>query len=73
MAFKKSVPGQPMVLSNCTDCQYHVIRPDPDPDNPHVQDLISVYCLKSEQSVAIAVKPHEVVAESLRPDWCPLG
>lgn len=59
-------------IINCMECQYHEVRPDPDPDDWFNDDDVKVVCMKANKNVTVACRPYNIWKESDTPSWCPL-
>lgn len=59
-------------ITNCTNCPFHRVLPDPDPDDWFNDDDVKVICTKAEKEITSACRPYNVEKESKTPQWCPL-
>jgi len=59
-------------ITNCTQCNFHKILPDPDPDDWFCDDDVKVMCTKENRNITVACRPHHVKRECNVPKWCPL-
>lgn len=60
------------VINNCTECPFHEVQPDPDPNDWFCDDDVKVYCHKSKKNVTCACRPYNIKKESEVPEWCEL-
>ena len=60
-------------ISNCIDCPFHKVLPDPDPHDWFCDDDMKVVCTKKEnKQITCACRPYNLRKESEVPEWCPL-
>ena len=59
-------------ITNCADCRFHKVLPNPDPDDWFCDDDVRVYCTQAKKNVTTACRPYKVRDESDVPSWCPL-
>lgn len=59
-------------ITNCMDCPFHDVRPDPDPHDWFCDDDEKVYCTKANRNITVACRPYNKRKESEVPDWCPI-
>jgi len=59
--------------SNCLDCPYHKVLPDPDPDDWFCDDDVKVVCVLAGCEVTSSCRPYKTREESEVPRWCPLS
>lgn len=59
-------------LTNCTQCEFHEVLPDPDPYDWFCDDDVKVICTKKRKNITVACRPYNTKKETLIPDWCPL-
>ena len=59
-------------INNCTNCPFHKVLPDPDPNDWFNYDDIKVVCIKAQKEITCACRPYNIKKESEIPDWCPL-
>lgn len=69
-------------LQKCTQCPYHQVESDPDPDDWFCDDDVKVRCIISTSSyrgnhckepyITVGCRPYRVTNETDIPDWCPL-
>ena len=60
------------IITNCMDCKFHIVLPDPDPNDWFCDDDVKVYCGKAERNITVACRPHHKREECEIPNWCPL-
>lgn len=59
-------------ITNCTECVFHSIQSDPDPNDWFCDDDLKNVCTKCNKCITVACRPHHIKIESKIPDWCPL-
>ena len=59
-------------ISNCMDCRYHQVQPDPDPTDWFEDDDEKVVCTKNGLEITEACRPYNKRKECSVPIWCPL-
>lgn len=57
---------------NCTKCPSHEISRDPDPHDWFCDDDVKVQCKITRKYITVACRPHHIVKECVKPEWCPL-
>lgn len=67
-----------MAIDNCTQCEHHLILPDPDPNDWFNDDDIAVKCTKAstpskDRYVTRSCRPYNLIKECVTPTWCPLN
>jgi hypothetical protein len=63
-------------ITNCMDCPFHEVLPDPDPNDWFCDDDSKVICTKTKRkhnSITVACRPYQLRKECDIPKWCPLG
>ena len=59
-------------ITNCMDCEEHIVLPDPDPDDWFNDDDEKVLCnLSGRREITCSCRPYQKRAECDIPDWCP--
>lgn len=58
-------------ISNCIDCSWHVVSPDPDPDDWFCDDDVKVVCSIANREITCACRPYNTRKECEIPGWCP--
>lgn len=69
---KVLVQTKTTVIKNCTDCPFHQVMPDPDPNDWFCDDDVKVLCKKSNRLITSACRPYNVKKECDIPEWCEL-
>lgn len=72
MANEKDSTQKIISITNCIDCPFHSVRPDPDPDDWFNDDDVKVVCTKTNKEITSMCRPYNLRKESDIPDWCPL-
>lgn len=61
-----------VLLTNCIDCEHHVVLDDPDETDWFNDDDVKVHCQLAKKDVMVGIRPYQVRKEAATPAWCPL-
>lgn len=63
-------------IKKCTDCPFHLVESDPDPNDWFCSDDVKVKCTKTKRKkayITVACRPYNTERECDIPKWCPLS
>lgn len=59
------------MIKNCTNCEDHIVLPDPDPHDWFCDDDVKVLCKITKKNITAACRPYNIKKECNTPKWCP--